>query len=220
MPLAEDHGHWYAGMWNDHTGDVLKRVKGYIERYNMYKIEASTAWVMLSYGSKYAQIGFERGIFSSVHMFVQVNDSGGMDTWDLGAMGSPGSGGVHDLFEVRTNRLGHWEYWLNGSQVTGANFDRTDTWAPDLTTVSAEVLNQPIGTPAEEGDQITGDAGEMTGFKEIKVYVNGAYAYEDFYDNGYQINPGVKPWFAINRAPYLINGKIWEFDTYDERCPN
>lgn len=241
MPAVDPQDrNWYSGMYREHDGQVLKRVKAYIERYNAYAVDASTAWVMLSnpdfYPYAYAQVGWLRQPstgYSSVREFVQFRDISQAvpTTVDVGPASSPGTGGLYDEWEMTTNRLGQWDAYKNGS-LQWTFLDDSDSsagnapWKPSMASVSAEVIDQP-SNESDQGDQIAGDTIEEAGFHEVKVYINGAYVYEDFFiatelhpEGQYLIAYPTKEWFALVRDPYLINGKIWEFDTFDERCPN
>jgi hypothetical protein len=103
--------------------------------------------------------------------------------------------------------------------------DGTQNWQPNENQTSAEIHNAPADSPKPyplQGDQLAGDVGERVGFHEIQVWINGAWAYENFYDQAHdRFNLFAdRQWFALYRMAYLSNGESHAFDTYDERCPN
>lgn len=207
---------------------TVAQVKANIESYNPYvtyyppQYGDSSAWVMLTDQSGYAQAGYGKGaannpptIYDSV-VFTEIQDNDSpnwrRDYFDILYARNA------FWFQTSTDRAGFWYFSFtdaNGPRIlTSFSAAQGYLWTPNMIQLKGETLRY-YGSDTNAGDQMVGDRGAST--KVHFRYVNYAF---DLRDNWIPASLDYTP-ISTPRPQdnlYIYDGNT--FAIWDGRCPN
>lgn len=195
-------GYSFDGWGTQNEGSTVGGVYAQIENQTVVVSTGSptTAWVMISSASNpnhYAQVGWLQWANGNRNTMLQVSDPvSGVTTRD--SADAPQPVGSYPYYTVLYNNTpGKFTFEVGGAAFPWSGYQVTAGFAPNQTSISAEVQDQ--------ANQMPGRTSDALGFFGAQKYKSGSWG--NF--NG-SVLPGRPSWAAYDGPYYGTTHYIWD----------